>query len=441
MASLSLLLCAFMANFDETASWPAFLGQGATVVNPADIATKWSAKEGVLWSVATPGHGQSSPVSWDDKVFVTSTVGPKKDDYHVLCFSAKYGKELWNYKFKNSDPVENSVYVSRAAPTPVVDKDRIVAFFESGDIVAIDHKGAVLWASNIADKFGKFQNKFGLSGSLTQNKEHVFILIDDEGPSYLVALEKASGKEIWKQDRTPRNSWSSPATHTIDGVEQIVVSSAGTVDGYECATGKLLWSFADVGGNTGCTPVSIGNGKFFIAASAGRDGGNAELARKSNALMQVSKQWDAWTATVLWKAEEATPSWASPIAHQGCAYWVNRTGVIYCFDLESGKLNYKERTKQSCWATPYGSGDRVYFFGKDGLTTVLAAGKDFRVIAENELWDPNALVVEKAAGAKESTEERRNAATMFSGPTQYGFAIIGNKIIMRTGEKLYCIGN
>ena len=441
MVSLSLLLCALMANFDETESWPAFLGQGATVANPAGIATKWSPNEGVLWSVATPGHGQSSPVSWGDKVFVTSTVGPKKDDYHVLCCSAKDGKELWNYKFKNFDPVENSVYVSRAAPTPVVDKDRIVAFFESGDIVAIDHKGAVLWASNIANKFGKFQNKFGLSGSLTQNNDHVFILVDDEGPSYLVALEKATGKELWKQDRTPRNSWSSPATHTIDGVEQIVVSSAGTVDGYECATGKLLWSFADVGGNTGCTPVSIGNGKFFIAASAGRDGGNAELARKSNALMQVSRRGDMWITAVLWKADEATPSWASPIAHQGCAYWVNRTGVIYCFDLETGKLNYKERTKQSCWATPYGLGDRIYFFGKDGLTTVLAAGKEFRVIAENELWDPNALVIDKAAGASESTEERRNAAAMFSGPTQYGFAIVGNKIMMRTGEKLFCIGN
>ena len=413
----------------------------AIAAHPEQIPTKWSPKEGVLWSVATPGHGQSSPVSWEDKVFVTSTVGPKKDEYYVMCFSSKDGKELWNHKFNNSDPVENSVYVSRAAPTPVVDKDRIVAFFESGDIVAIDHKGTVLWKSNMADKFGKFKNKFGLSGSLTQNQKNVFILVDDEGPSYLVALEKASGKEVWKQDRSPRNSWSSPAMHTIDGVEQIVVSSAGTVDGYECATGKLLWSFSDVGGNTGCTPVSIGNGKFFVAASAGRDGGNAEMARKSNTLMQVSKQSGAWTTAVLWKAEEATPSWASPIEHQGCAYWVNRTGVIYCFDTETGKLNYKERSKQSCWATPYGVGDRVYFFGKDGLTTVVAAGKEFRTLSENELWDPNALPVDKAAGANESTEERRNAAAMFSGPTLYGFAIVGDKIIARTGEKLFCIGN
>lgn len=440
MAILSFLLAAVLVHYDGEPVWPAFLGQGAIVATPELTPETWSPKEGVLWNVVTPGHGQSSPVAWADKVFLTSTAGPKKDDYHVMCFSAKDGKTLWDYTFKNSDPVENSVYVSRAAPTPVVDKDRVIAFFESGDIVAIDHQGKDLWKNTVTDKYGKFKNKFGLSGSPVQNQTHFFILVDDEGPSYLVAFDKSTGKEIWKQERTPRNSWSSPAMHSIDGVEQVVVSSAGSVDGYACETGKLLWSFTDVGGNTGCTPISIGSGKFLIAASAGRDGGNAELAKKSNALMQVTKQGEAWKPSVLWKAEEATPSWASPIVYQGCAYWVNTKGVIYCFDAETGKLNYKERTKQSCWATPYGVGDRVYFFGKDGLTTVVAAGKEFRSIAENELWDPNAVAPNDAAGAKESTEERRNAAAMFSGPTQYGYAIIGGKIIMRTGERLFCIG-
>ena len=437
---LAVCLTVTFTNSDADSAWPAFLGQGARIVNPSQLPVTWSPKEGVLWTVKTPGHGQSSPVSWGDKVFLSSTDGPKKDMYHVQCFSANDGKVLWDYKLENSDPVENSVYVSRAAPTPVVDKNSVITFFESGDVLALAHDGKPIWKINITEKTGKFKNKFGLSGSPVQNQDRVFILVDDEGPSYLVALDKATGKEIWRQERTPRNSWSSPAMHTIDGVEQVVVSSAGSVDGYECSTGKLLWNFTDVGGNTGCTPVSVGNGKFLIAASAGRDGGNAELAKKSNALMQVTKSGDAWKAAVLWKAEEATPSWASPIVHQGCAYWVNTKGLLYCFDVETGKLNYKDRLKQSCWATPLGAGDRVYFFGKDGLTTVIAAGKEFRSLSENELWDPNAVEADKAAGAKESTEERRNAAAMFSGPTQYGYAVVGNKIIMRTGDTLFCIG-
>ena len=440
MAVFTFFLAALFSNLDGEPSWPAFLGQGAVATVPGQMPVIWSPKEGVLWDVSTPGHGQSSPVIWSERVFLTSTDGLKKDDYHVLCYSAIDGKMHWNYTLKNSDPVENSVYVSRAAPTPIVDKSRVIAFFESGDVVAIDHQGKDLWKTSITEKYGKFKNKFGLSGSPVQNQDHFFILVDDEGPSYIVALDKATGREIWKRDRTSRNSWSSPAMHTIEGIEQVVVSSAGSVDGYECSTGKLLWSFTDVGGNTGCTPISIGNGKFLIAASAGRDGGNIELAKKSNALMQVAKQGDVWQPSVLWKSEEATPSWASPIVYQGCAYWINTKGLIFCFDVETGKLNYKERTKQSCWATPYGSGDQVYFFGKDGLTTVIAAGKEFHSIAENELWDPNAVSVDNAVGTKESTEERRNAAAMFSGPTQYGYAIAGGKIFMRTGERLFCIG-
>ncbi len=444
MIVITSLAAAFLATMlaysDVESSWPAFLGQGALASKAGQTPVRWTPEEGILWKVKTPGHGQSSPVSWGDKVFLTSTDGPKKDDYHVLCFSAADGKVLWDYSFKNSDPVENSVYVSRAAPTPVVDKDLVITFFESGDVIALDHAGKKVWEINITDKYGKFKNKFGLSGSPVQNRNNLFILVDDEGPSYLLALDKASGKEIWKQERTSRNSWSSPAMHTIEGVEQVVVSSAGSVDGYDCLTGKLLWTFTDVGGNTACTPVSIGDGKFFIAASAGRDGGNAEMARKSNALMQVSKKSDNWKAEVLWNAEEATPSWASPIVHKGCAYWVNTKGLLYCFDLATGKLNYKERLKQSCWATPVGVGEHVYFFGKDGLTTVIAAGSEFRSLSENQLWDPNAIAVDGAAGAKEPTEERRNAAAMFSGPTQYGYAVVGNKFLMRTGDTLYCIG-
>ena len=101
---------------------------------------------------------------------------------------------LWDYTFKNSDPVENNVYVSRAAPTPIVDKNRLIAFFESGDVVAVDHQGKELWKASVTEKYGKFKNKFGLSGSPVQNQDHFFILVDDEGPSYLVALEMATGK-------------------------------------------------------------------------------------------------------------------------------------------------------------------------------------------------------------------------------------------------------
>ncbi len=430
-----LLLTAFAG--DDV--WPAFLGAGSTTPSADNIPLTWSPTEAIAWQSPIPGHGQSSPVVWGKRVFVSTVEGPKKDACIVMAFSLIDGTTLWSYSLDNSDPVENSVYVSRAAPTPVVDADRLIVFFESGDLVALDHDGKELWKRSLSQDYGKFQNKFGLSGSPVQTQENIFILVDDEGPSYLVAIDKQTGKTVWKQDRMPRNSWSSPGLVKVGTTEQVVVSSDGTVDGYDALTGKLEWTFSEVGGNTGTSPYDLGDGRFFVAASAGRDGANTQLAKKSNFLMQVQQDGNGFRGVPLWNSDEATPSWASPIAHQGCAYWVNRVGVVYCLDLATGKVHYKERTKQSCWATPVGIGDRVYFFGKDGVTTVLAAGPEFKVLAENVLWDPDAIEPDPKAGANEPTEERQRAAAMFSGPTVYGVAIADGSIVVRTGDKLYCI--
>lgn len=419
--------------------WPGFLGAGASPIDPAKVKTTWSPKENIAWKLKTPGHGQSSPVVWGEHVFVTAIEGPKKEKLLVLGVNLADGKETFRYSADSSDPVENSVYVSRAAPTPIVDAKRVIAFFESGDIVALDHSGKELWKKSLVQEYGRFQNKFGLSGSPVQTESTAFILVDDEGPSYLLAVDKESGKTLWKAERTPRASWSSPAIVEVGGEPQVVVSSGGSIDGYSPKDGALLWSFTEVGGNTGTTPMDLGGGRFLVAGSAGRDGQNAELAGKSNMLMQVTKSGDQYEAKPVWRVSEATPSWGSPIIHSGCAYWVNRQGVVYCFNAETGELHYKERTKQSCWATPIGIGDRVYFFGKDGLTTVIATGPEFKVLAENQLWNPDEVEVDADAGKKEPTEERRRAAGNFSGPIQYGYAIVGNSIVIREGSTLYCV--
>ena len=435
---MSLLVWALLA-FVPGDVWPGFLGVGATAPNEQNVAVEWSPSKGVVWQSPIVGHGQSSPVIWNERIFVSTVDGPKKDKCIVVAYSLKDGKEQWQYAIDSSDPVENSVYVSRAAPTPVIDESRLIVFFESGDIVSLSHDGKEQWKRSISKDIGKFKNKFGIGSSLIQNKDHVFILIDDEGPSYLVALDKKTGNTVWKKDRKEKVSWSSPGFVRAGDKNHIVVSSAGAVDGYDETTGELLWTFSDVGGNTATTPFDLGNGRFFVAASAGREGENTELAKKSNMLMQIEKTATGWQAKPKWLSDEATPSWASPIQHAGCAYWVNRVGVVYCIDMESGKLHYKQRTKQSCWATPVGIGNRVYFFGKDGITTVLAAGPEFKILAENVLWEPDSIKPPENAGANETTEERRRAAAMFSGPTVYGVAIADGNIVLRIGERLFCV--
>ncbi|MFM8724340.1 MAG: PQQ-binding-like beta-propeller repeat protein, partial [Planctomycetaceae bacterium] len=284
------------------------------------------------------------------------------------------------------------------------------AWFETGDHEALTHDGQHVWTTSLSTLYGKFTNKFGLSSSPVQTASSVIILVDDEGPSYLVALSKADGSVLWKTDRTSRTSWSSPALLTLAGQPQIVVSSAGSVDAWDPATGRQLWTYTDIGGNTATTPLPAGPDAFFVAASPGRSGENAAGAKKSNALIRVSRDGDSWKIEKVWMAAEATPSWASPFLHQGYAYWVNRVGVVYCIDVATGEQKYAQRTKQSCWATPIPIGDRIYFFGKEGTTTVLAAGPEFKQLASNELWPADAPPSDNGAPKTDETSQERKQA-------------------------------
>lgn len=437
---LSPLLFVVAVLFTDQPAWPTFLGVGAAEIDPDSIPLTWSPEKGIVWDASLPGHGQSSPVIRGDRVFVTTVEGDNKETCHTVCLSLNDGAVIWHHRHASTAPDPNSVYISRAAPTPVVDGEHVFAFFECGDLIALSHEGKEVWTKSLSAEFGRFVNKFGLSSSPVQTDSSVIVLIDDEGPSYLVAFNKADGSVLWKTERTSRTSWSSPVILPVDGRSQIIVSSAGSVDGYDPVTGKQLWTFTDVGGNTGTTPLPAGPDQFLIAASPGRSGENSEGAKKSNALMKVTREGDGWHVEKVWISPEATPSWASPIVHQGHAYWVNRVGVVYCIDVATGEQKYAQRTKQSCWATPLPLGDRIYFFGKDGVTTVLAAGPEFKELAINELWPADTPPTDNGTPKPDETSaERQQSSAMFSGPTQYGVAAVSGSLLIRVGSHVFCV--
>jgi outer membrane protein assembly factor BamB len=424
---------------DDSIRWPAFLGSGSSGIADNKLPASWSKTDGIQWKLPLVGHGQSSPVVWDDSVIVTTVDGKMKDRLLTYCIELDSGKVRWTQTISNTAPAKNSVYISRAATTPVVDAERIISYFESGDCVAYSHAGDTLWQRDLNKDYGPIVAEFGLAASPCQTADHVIVLIEHDGPSRLLALDKKTGATAWQAERTPRRSWSSPATFQIDGTEQIIVSSAGSVDGYDAADGKLLWTIEGVGGNTGVTPIDAGSGYFLIGAAGGRQGENETAAKRSNGLVQVKRDGGEWKASIVWANEKLSPSWASPILHRGLAYWVNRVGVVSCADAETGELIYSERLKQSCWATPIAAGDRLYFFGKDGITSVIAAGRTFQVLHENELFDPDQLPPESTSLEEETTEERRRASAMFSAPTVYGAAVAGDRFVVRIGNQVFCI--
>lgn len=382
----ALLFTLTLAVASDPNVWPSFLGAGASPVDPQTIPVTWSPTENIAWKTKLPGRGQSSPVIWGDRVFVTSIQGSMKDACHVTALSLGDGQIVWSQEIEATQKVRSNYFQSRSAPTPVVDREGVYAFFETGDVAAYSHEGKLVWQRTLTADYGEFESTLGLASSPLLAGDSLVILVDHEGPSYLVALDKRTGQTRWQTERTSRVSFSSPALVPVGDTQQIVVSSAGSIDGYDPATGKLLWSHDKIGGNRHATPLPIGPGRFLVAASPGMHGEREAEARKSNFAMQIEPTATGFAPKIVWSTEKAMPAFGSPVVHRGHAYWVNKVGVVFCFDAATGEPRYTHRIKQMCWATPIGIGDRLYIFGKDGVTSVLAAGPEFMLLAENSLW-------------------------------------------------------
>ena len=494
-------LCSGICRAEESSPgperWPGFLGVGATVLHPETLPLEWSPETNISWQAELVGTGQSSPVIWGDKVFVTTIYGTMKEDCHVTALSLADGRKLWDYKTESAQPVRSTYTQSRSAPTPAVDADGVYAFFETGKLVGLSHAGQEKWTRNLVEEFGEFEIQIGLASSVAQTAESVFVLVDHEGPSYLLAVDKKTGETRWQTERFSRHSYTSPIVLEISGESQIVISSDGSVDGYDPATGAQLWTLEGVGGNRSTTPLPFGDNRFLISASPGMHDEHLDQARESNLAMQIVKTAAGYEPRILWKAEKAMPSFGSPMVYQGLAYWVNSVGVVFCYDAETGEQVYAKRSGQLCWATPLGLGDHIYLFGKDGLTTVIQSGREFNVVAKNELFEgateagaadvqrresrghghgsgdsqnalgenrpgeqtqvatvpPETTEAEKrrasgrpersGADNKEAREEgetpRLRGGRTFADPVQYGYAAVNGSLIIRTGGKVYCL--
>lgn len=371
--------------------WTEFRNGGSSrALGPMPVS--WSPTSGIAWQKELSGYGQSSPVIFNGRIFITSVIGPMKDECQIVCLDLKTGEQVWEWKKEASTRAASNYMASRAAPTPLVDANGVYAFFESGDFVAINPDGSLKWSRNLTSEFGKFENNHGLGSSPTQTAELVIVNVEHKGPSYLLAVDKRTGETRWKVDRPSGSSWTSPIVVQQEGTEQVVVSSGGSVSGYSTADGRSLWSVDGISGNSVPSPTVAG--PYLYVGARIPEFGSAEEASRSNLCLRLDTS-DNPQNEVLWRARKAVCDYASPVIHGDCVYYLNNVGVLYCVDGLTGETQYTERLGTTCWATPVVSGENVYFFGKDGKTVVVKGGPVFSKVATNQLWDPeNAPVPE-----------------------------------------------
>lgn len=445
-------------------TWTGFRGNGSNISSAADLPLKWSPEKGVRWKETVPGYGQSSPVVWKNRVFVTAIEGPQQETCLLHAYDISNGQKVWSKEFKASQTTKSSSMVSRAAPTPAVDENGLYVFFESGDVAAYSHAGDLLWHRSLVKEYGKFVSNHGIGSSLAQTADDIIILIAHDGPSYLVALNKKTGKTNWKTDRESGVAWSSPVIADRKGIPEVIVSARGTVKGYQGLTGELLWTHTGLSGNT-IPSASVLGEYILIGAALDRRKPDAEKASASNCCLKLITKDGKPGYKLLWKAKKAVSSFCTPLAYQGCAYFVNKVGVVYCLDLETGKQNFAQRLSGPCWSSPLAAGDRIYFFTKKGPTDVIKAGSQYELLAANTLFaeetekpdtkkpDTTKAISTNAKSTKQSTGAQQEKPAKGSrpsgqrsggypalGPTIYGTATVDKNVLIRTGTELYCIG-
>ncbi|MGE3808643.1 MAG: PQQ-binding-like beta-propeller repeat protein [Gemmataceae bacterium] len=415
-------------------TWPGFRGDGTGLSAARQLPVRWSPAE-IAWKANLPGYGQSSPVVWKDQVFVTAVEGEQRDKGYLAALDAKTGKEKWRHTFEPTLKAKWGSFISRASGTPLVDASAVYAFFEGGNLLALSHEGKLLWERSLVKDFGEFQNGHGLGTSPAQTENAVIVLVDHRGPSYLLAVDKKNGKTLWKTERPARSSWTSPVVARRDGKDLVIVSSNGSVAAYDAATGKLLWEHEGLAGNTLPSACVVGERVLFGAGLNERMPVKPEVANRSNGCLKLTSAEGKPAFEVLWTGKKGIASYASPLAHRGRAYFVNEVGVVHCYDLDTGKLHFAERIDGQCWASPIAVGDHVYFFGKNGTTTVLKAADSFSKVAANELWK-----AEAQPEAEEPKDKEQGGRYTKLDPVVYGAAAIDGAIFVRTGTNLYRIG-
>jgi len=395
-------------TFEE--NWHQFRGPtGMGIVPEGDWPEEWDAATGrnILWKVEVPETGKSSPIVWGDRVYLT---GGDQDQQFVMCFSAETGALLWNSGVNSpaawkNDPkqrLEDYEETGFAAPTPVTDGRRVVAFFGTADVACFDADGRQIWARS----FGRPESTYGLSASLALGGEKVFLQLDQgadaaDGLSKILAMDIATGRILWSMPRPVLNSWASPVLIDTGGRTVLVTCADPFVIAYDPADGRELWRASGLSGDVAPSPV-YADGLFFVTNDGAqlmgiREGGSGDVTKTH----------------VKWTDYEGMPDTASPLTDGRVVLQPTSHGSVSCHDAKEGKLLWAEDIGAGAVASPALVGSRVYLSDTEGVTHIFEFGGEY------------------AAGAKCPIGEKIEASLAF----------VKGKIYIRGESNLYCIGN
>jgi outer membrane protein assembly factor BamB len=388
------------------AHWPQWRGPFFNGMGRGDAPTLWSDTKNIKWKAQIPGRGFSTPVIWGDKIFLTTAIptgkaaeqpepapaegrrggggsGPLVEHrFEVLCLDRKTGKLLWQRTAKVATPHEgyHRAYGSFASNSPVTDGKYVYAFFGSRGLFAYDFNGKLMWEKDFGVQL-KMRLAFGEGVAPLLLRDQLFLVFDHEAESFMVALDKRNGKELWHSKRDERSSWSTPLAIEHNGRTEIIVSATNKVRSYDARTGKILWESAGLGANV--IPVPVHHNGVVYVMSGYRD--------PKLMAIKLGKDGDlTGSDAIAWSHTRGLAYTTSPVLYDNTLYVVTDNGMVSAFNAVTGEPFYAQTRLPKTYnfkASPVGANGKLYLATEDGDVVVLKLGEKFEVLATNTLTD------------------------------------------------------
>ena len=367
------------ADGDGVRYWPRWRGpSGQGQVAGTDYTDTWSSKDHIKWRVPVAGVGHSSPIVWNDHVFLT-TAQQDGARMSMLAFRRSDGARLWETVVPSTGVEHIYEKNSQASATATTDGERVYASFGTHGVAAFDFSGKLVWHV----KLGDLSNYHGSAGSPVLYKDRLFLYQDHDGTqslkSFVAAFDAKTGKTLWKKDRVESVGWGTPIVIRAGDRDELVVSSQRRVRAYDPATGDELWT---VRGNTFeviPTPV-VGHGLVFC--SSGRAGPTFAI--------KPGGSGDVTASHVAWSSPKGSPFVPSGLIHGDLLYLVHDIQSIpTAYEAKTGVVVYQNRlgepVKEGFSSSPVAVGDKLFFTNDEGQTFVVEAGRTFKLLHMNSL--------------------------------------------------------
>jgi len=428
LALVYLLL--ILQSCSDSDNWPQFRGPDANMVSARkNLPAQWASNKNIAWMTKLDGKGWSSPIVWGEKIFISSAIpvkvspapehppmgGPPPEErrndqpdqrramppqnagaarpeeadssylneiyqWQLSCYDLKTGKEVWKQVAFNGPPrIKKHQQNTYASETPVTDGKRVYVNFGMMGLYCYDMNGKPLWNKDLGSF--KTQNGWGTGSSPVIYDNILYIQSDNEVSSFVVAINSATGNEIWRASREEKTTYSTPYIWK-NSVRTELVTGGKTVRSYDPKSGTLLWQLRASGEQVVPSPAGT-NDLLYIGNAGGRETKGVLFAVKAGSDGEITDQGIAW------KSVETDLGNPSPLLYKGLLYIIGSRGEINAIDASTGELKYKNRITgvAACWASPWESDDKIFYTDEKGITRVFEAGSQFKLIYENKLDD------------------------------------------------------